>query len=167
MIVVPYVGNVPGEVIAPLPRPLLVQLDRGDSTAYSRRMAAWWSTGDDLIIIEHDVVIHDRVLPAFWRCPKVWCVYPYHVAGSWVTGLGCVRFRGGLLDVLPSAVRDANTIDDDGLRAGDWRRMDVRIAKVLHTLGVHEHIHWPPVTHLHRYPQPPPQHRMVNTRRMP
>lgn len=110
-------------------------------------------TKRDLMLVEHDVVIHDQVFDSFDKCPLPVCAFSYWLGGSYDVGLGCTRFRASLIHMHPGAVSDAGRYIDDGLpTVGHWKRMDTRM---WHVLGP-PHVHEPPVKHLHRYPYEEP-----------
>ena len=130
------------------------ELDPADMTAYSRWMVDRWADGIDLTIVEHDIVIHEGVLPGFADCPDPWCLYPYSGPARQVLAqsLGCVRFRAGLLTAIPLAVKASSAVNDSGdLPPGDWRRLDIRLAGVLRGNGYTPHVHEPMVGHRHHY----------------
>ncbi|HUX70787.1 MAG TPA: hypothetical protein VMV41_09780 [Cellulomonadaceae bacterium] len=63
-----------------------------------------WAQGDDIVVVEHDIVIHEEVLPRFEDCPNVWCANPYPYAfgnSDPYHGTGCVRFRAALTVEFP------------------------------------------------------------------
>lgn len=82
----------------------------GDPLAYWRTMLEHWVPDDDLIVVEHDVVLRPDVLVQFDECPEPWCVFGYadmcHEAcrEAWANMLGCTRFRKELIAAVPDAV---------------------------------------------------------------
>lgn len=63
-----------------------------DDYGYWRQFAQRWG-GDDLVMIEGDVAIHENVIPSFSECDEDWCAFPWTIGGTlnplW---LGCVKF---------------------------------------------------------------------------
>lgn len=57
----------PGAELVPTP----------DDYDYWRELARRWDGSDDLVVIEHDIVIHDQVIPQFAACGSPWCTFPY------------------------------------------------------------------------------------------
>lgn len=120
---------------------------RGDGdTAYGALLAYWWLSRESFVVVEHDIAIHDTVLPQFEECQQPWCTFPYSGGHELLTnGLGCARFAGS----FTSAHRDVA----DALTASPWWCLDTVIAEALGA----PHVHQPPVSHVHRW-QPPPAH---------
>lgn len=127
----------------------------GDPFAYWRAMSRFWVSGDDLMTVEHDNVIHGQVIPQFLECPEPWCSFgyptkpgePYNLL---VVGLGCTRFRKELLAACPPHLVDEvqGACKDCRGVPGCWRHCDVRIRTVLYAAGYKPHVHYPPVGHL-------------------
>lgn len=115
-----------------------------------------WSAGDPLIVVEQDVVPADGVVDDMAACPEPWCSSPYQLGtGVWLDeGLGCTKFSADLMARHPDLMARVGEIDDDGLPAKDWRRLDVRIARVLRGLGYAPHTHRRS-KHLHDYTRRP------------
>ena len=104
----------------------------GDDYAYWREIAKRWGGGEDLLVVEHDIEIHEDVIDQFELCRADWCVFPYagkqpvwggrgvRVPVMLRCALGCVRFRSSLLHKYPSLVAD--------LKYRRWDRLDSQIA---------------------------------------
>lgn len=121
--------------------------------AYWRSLCRWWEScaksRKDLMLVEHDVVVHDDVLRQLDECPEPLCAFTYWLGNAYGYGLGCTRFRGSLARLHPDAVERAGRLTNDGLpMVGHWKRMDTRMWQVLGK----PHVHEPPVKHLHAYP---------------
>lgn len=131
-------------------------IDESDTRGYWQLLGRLWAEPGygDLVVIEHDVEIHNLVLPEFADCREPWCTFPYQGPGPTVpeglllTSLGCVRFTAELREAVPDAVVRYRP---DGAPEGDWRRLDVRICHELQMAGVEVHVHEPPVRHHHVY----------------
>lgn len=132
------------------------EIDPANPSAYARVLVQAWEQPGDLIIIEHDIGIRAGVIEELTACDQPWCGFPYPIGEQLLVCLGCTRFTAHLKASLPGLMGDAAAVgteqDGGGVPAGDWRRMDVRIAARLEALGHHRHRHDPPVTHFHRYP---------------
>lgn len=116
--------------------------------AYWELLAELWAAGEAFLIIEQDVEIHAKVVPALTRCQRPWCGYPYTAQGD-VT-LGCTRFSAQLLAAAPDAVELAGELNDGTVPKRSWQRLDSHLAQVLgDTYGHNPHRHLPPVTHHH------------------
>jgi hypothetical protein len=128
------------------------QIDPGDDTAYSRILVEAWATPGDLTVVEHDVGIRAGVIEELAGCSQPWCGFPYAIGDQLLVCLGCTRFSAHLKASLPDLMAEAAADTDSGVRAGDWRRMDVRIAGHLEGFGHRRHVHLPEVRHFHTYP---------------
>lgn len=126
--------------------------------AYGELLTRLWSEGETFLNVEMDIEIHADVVPMAAACPEPWCVWPFPGPGFWDTSgdsllygsLGCTKFSAELMAGEPDAMTVAGAMNQ-GLRAGDWRRMDVSILPTLRARGYEPHIHWPAVVHHHRY----------------
>lgn len=107
-----------------------------------------WQVGLDLVIVEHDIVIDERVIPEFVACPQPWCGFGYEVAVGYGVYLGCTRFRRTLLDTVPDALELVQQETQSGVPPKAWYRLDVRLDSVLREHGFEPHLHMPPVRHL-------------------
>lgn len=129
--------------------PLKVAISPYDPGAYWRAVAAMWALGQTFAIVEQDIVPHPGALAELERCSEPWCAFPYSLKTGFYAALGCVRFSASLLAEYPEALERVGEIDDDGLPARDWRRLDTRIARVLsQDCDVRIHVHEPAVGHL-------------------
>ena len=132
------------------------ELDPTDDTAYARLLVEAWAWPGDLIIVEHDIGIGPGVIEGFDACRQPWCGHPYSIGEQSLVCLGCTRFTAHLKATLPSLMAQAaatGSEQDGGLvPAGDWRRMDVRIAALLEAHGHWRHPHLPAVQHFHQDP---------------
>jgi hypothetical protein len=123
-----------------------------DDFAYWDEIAARWGRGEDLMIVEHDVEVHDQVLPQFRECSGVWCSFPYEIlaAGHWLeSGTGCVRFTAAVQDLVSAAEIAAVSASCGRCQGqpGCWAHIDVRIALAMAAHDVQVHAHAPPVSH--------------------
>lgn len=128
---------------------------------YNAVMFDNWNSGEDLVVIEEDKVVHYGVIPAFADCDEPWCVFGYSTYPAPYTrpitfGLGCTKFSAAAQREFPATdfmVPDdpawGKCYDCDG--AGCWRFLDSRINKCMLKHGYQTHLHgW--VEHLHQYP---------------
>lgn len=115
-----------------------------------------WSAGESIVVVEQDVLPADGVVEDMLSCPRPWCSSPYRLGtGVWLDeGLGCTKFSAKLTARHPDLMARVGEIDDDGLPAKDWHRLDVRIARVLTQLGYKVHAHRRS-QHLHDYSKRP------------
>lgn len=148
MILVPYVELDP-RVVAAIPEPVCLESVAESETAYFEVLSRYW--GQDLIVIEHDIVIHDKVIPEFLACLEPWCAFPYrHRSGQVAPALGCTRFRKELPDIMDElgAISTTRTGRNDNSRPKIWQRLDTRIHLLLSERGYKCHVHTPEVEHL-------------------
>lgn len=131
------------------------QIPERDDTAYARILVEAWAEPGDLVIVEHDIGIRAGVVEELLSCTQPWCGFPYAIGTALLVCLGCTRFSAHLKASLPGLMAEAASItaemDGGGVPAGDWRRMDIRIAACLERLGHARHAHGPAVTHFHQY----------------
>lgn len=128
-----------------------VKLDPRDQEAYWALLAREWRQSGDLLIIEQDVGIHDRVVPGMAACPEPWCGHPYPIGDLLLVCLGCTRFSAALKAAEPDLLDEVGEDGTGGLPARHWGRLDVRILDHLRARGYQQHQHSPPVRHYHRY----------------
>ena len=145
-IIYPYAEHYP-EAIAALPLDA-EQVDvSADPEAYWRLLRDLWRSGEDFLIVEHDMVLPDGALHTFDSCRREWCAHPYFMYGTWGTWHGVTRYRGGLTRRLPNL--------PDEIRSRTWPSLDSAWINHLRLAGVNEaHWHWPPARHLN--PAHPP-----------
>jgi hypothetical protein len=110
---------------------------------YGNLLLSWWRRGEPFVLVEHDIVLHDRVIPEFEECDHDWCTFSYSTArrGTLYQSLGCVRFSARLLA--------ATQADAGYLRICPWWANDQAIAKICGRAGFAAHTHWPMVEHRH------------------
>jgi hypothetical protein len=162
------------EAVEALP-PDAEQVYVGESlTSYWDALSARWGT-DDLMIVEHDIVLHDQVVEQFEACPNVWCTFPYW-HDEWLDeALGCTRLRLSIQQqITPAEIQEESwgscwecnptatmpTVDElrdlpkwrqrikDGEILGCWRHID---GKLIWSMRRHKQkvcVHLPTVEHL-------------------
>jgi hypothetical protein len=130
----------------------VVWLRPGDPEAYWRFLHERWGLPGDLLIVEHDMEPAEGATAAMLACPRPWCSSPYRIEnGQWLTdGLGCIRLAARLKTRHPDLMDRLGEMTGDGLPPKDWRRLDVRLAQLLRSLGYRPHTHRRSV-HLHDY----------------
>jgi len=107
-----------------------------------------WQAGTDFAVVEHDIVIDERVVPTFERCPEPWCGFGYELAVGYRVALGCTRFRAALMDAVPDLFELTQTETQSGVPRKAWYRLDARVDQILREHGYTPHLHMPPVKHL-------------------
>lgn len=123
---------------------------------YSQLLARLWAERQSFLNVEQDVELTLRAYRQALYCRCEWGVSPYRGSGTgqnlFKRSLGCTRFRSSLLERLPMAVNDANSIDDEGSTTppGHWKRLDGRLSHVLDKANVKPHLH-DEVPHHHVY----------------
>lgn len=105
-----------------------------DDRAYVRLMQEAWRWDDQLLVIEHDIVVHRYVVPQLEACSLPVCAFPYQLLGRITTGLGCTRFAERDVDLLDSLITPDTT----------WSTLDIVLLSALPQAHEHE----PPVGHI-------------------
>lgn len=115
----------------------------GAGFIYGRLLRDWVARGEAFAIVEHDVVLHDEVMPSFEACLEPWCSYPYSTAkgGRMYEALGCVRYRREAVQ----AIRE----DAPVFGIMPWYGLDQVMCRLLMDAGLLPHHHWPMVEHQH------------------
>lgn len=119
----------------------------GDSdTDYWEALRRFWARGEDLLVLEHDVICRPDVLEGFETCAESWCLHRYSNhdwsdAEAWRNAIGCTRFRRELIAAVPDAVANIEP------QHRDWRNVCDGIGSNLRAAGFSHHWHEPPVTH--------------------
>lgn len=179
IILVPWVNEYPTEAVEALADAgaygwEVVPEDVGpagrDHTNYHRTLTETWKQcargGVDLMVVEHDNVIHATVFEQFEECPERYCTFLYWIGASFSYGLGCTRFRAALIREHPDLIDAAGARVDDGIPIPNTHlRLDTRLRdeardRLLITIepggNAHPCIHDPPVAHRHNYAMPEP-----------
>jgi len=139
-LVFPYTERHP-EAIAALPVEAEQTDVSSDPEAYWRLLREAWRSGEDFLIVEHDMVLPPGAILAFERCRREWCAHPYFMYGTWGTWHGVTRYRGSLTRRLP-------TLPDEIVNRA-WPALDSAWINNLRRAGYNEgHWHWPPARHL-------------------
>jgi hypothetical protein len=146
----------------------------GGFTDYWEAISSRWGS-DDLMVVEHDIMIHDEVLRQFEECPNVWCTFPYWKNEWFDNALGCTRFRlevqqeispqeiqeeswGSCWECNPHATLPTHDelLDLTKWRArvqggeilGCWRHIDGKIIWSMQRHNIKACVHLPTVEHL-------------------
>ena len=117
--------------------------------AYHELLCELWAADEAFLIVEHDVEIHERVIPELEACGEAWCAFPYAIGYPPLpidSSLGCTRFSAEAIRLVPDLM--------SMLPVRDWRRQDCEINPRLRTAGLEPHVHLPAVKHHHAYPAP-------------
>jgi hypothetical protein len=92
-------------------------------TAYWELVNTLWHEGNDVIIVEQDIVPPADVIPSFDVCHFWFCTAKYqystrndHIYGGnehkgWLGGLGCCRFSHRLMELYPNAIENAGNLE--------------------------------------------------------
>lgn len=150
--VVPYTLS-PTQTVAALTRARARAIEivyvGGARSDYHRLLAALWDAGRTFAVVEHDIEIHEEVVPTFESCAHDWCLYPYprHLLPETLLteNLGCTRFGEKLLTSEPDLIQRAGEFPEKPM---DWSRLDDAIRLELRRRGYAPVLHGPPVRHL-------------------
>lgn len=108
---------------------------------------------EDLVVIEHDIEIHDQVISQFASCPSDWCTfaywYPYPADPQMVyQALGCTKFSARLQRQFPIQAIEERAERQDGLPPRPvWHSCDIYITRALICGDVETCRHEPAVIH--------------------
>ncbi len=119
-------------------------MDLGTShDAYYNALSELWRGGKTFLVVEHDIEIHEGVLPQLRECDEPWCLFPYRGPEDVMltSSLGCTLFSAELLARHPQVMAE--------LPVRDWRRLDCELSPRLMQLGYEPHVHEPMVLHHH------------------
>lgn len=113
---------------------------------------SFWGNDDDLMVVEHDIILHEDVIPQFEACPQPWCLFPFRYRPDTDflrSSTGCARYRREFREkVTPEMIEavpgSCNRCDG---RTGCWAHMDGRIHHAGEEAGFTIHVHWPSVGH--------------------
>lgn len=124
----------------------------GSDTAYFSLLDRLWSTGETLTLVEHDIVISAEALDSLDACPREWCScrYPY-LAGTYA-GLGCTRFRAGLIARHPDLMTIVASMSNDSHEPRHWCTLDAFMGSILMRRGERQCTDHPEVGHPSRSP---------------
>ena len=126
------------------------RLCEGDQGYWQVLASVWGHCRDDLVIVEHDIVVNPGSVSELVECPEHWCVFPYeYLDDHYGVGLGCVKFSRWLqarADNLMQRVGDASR--DRMHPQKHWCRLDILIAGEVRAWHLSRHIHQPPVGHI-------------------
>lgn len=113
--------------------------------SYAEALAVRWLGLDDLVVIEHDIVVHAAVLSEFRSCREPWCVFPYDLSpdNPIDRGLGCARFTAEAQRLVPFTAVLATPVCEPG----HWRHLDGQVAEAFESADIERHVHGPSVEH--------------------
>lgn len=125
--------------------------------AYWSAVRDRWTGERDLVIIEHDVVVHDQVMPEFAQCDRLWCTFPYPCAqgGQFETGAGCARYSKYLQRFIPASEIEEKAVHwvycdcppecSPGIC---WHHMDAYLVGAFQRYDISLHLHEGAVGHV-------------------
>ena len=151
-VVVPYVPRfLHADVLSALVscNPEAIDVSASDY-AYGELLVRLWSPpfDEDLMIVEHDIVVGLSTVDQLITCACEWGAFPYLINGEDITGLGCVRFRREFMAAHPEAMRHAvRSTNPGGMPPGHFVRLDGWVRQALRP--AEPHVHQPRVAHHH------------------
>ena len=123
----------------------------GSDEAMWEMWAALWREREDVVVVEHDIVVHAAVVPEFAACAEPWCTFAYPYAfgnDNPYHGTGCVRFRGELMEAVPDLWARVAAKDGPHHPPKHWCSLDGFSQLELWQHGFKNHRHEPPVGHV-------------------
>lgn len=116
----------------------------GSDEDYWELLYDLWAARQDFCIVEHDIIIAPGILAEFESCPELWCVSPYpYMHGGEYAGLGCVRFRAEVMNVMPRLMDDVATRTNTKHPSKHWCTLDAWIQEKLYGQRFSPHRHAP------------------------
>lgn len=103
--------------------------------SYYELLKSLWEKPEDVIIVEHDVIIHDKVISEFETCPEVWCGFGY--PNPHTVCIGCSKLTAEHMRQIPDLW--------DRIFLRNWRNLDGHHASLYDKLGLRPHQHTPVV----------------------
>jgi len=107
----------------------------GSDDAYWGVLAGLWAAGEDFAVVEHDIIPAPGALASFEACAHGWCSCPYPYLAGTYAGLGCTRFRAGLIARQPDLMDVVATMSNDSHPPKSWCTLDAWIQVVLRQRG--------------------------------
>lgn len=107
-----------------------------DDAAYFRLLASLWAAGGTFTVVEHDIIPTREALDSLESCDAEWCASPYpYLYGELMFGLGCTRFRSGLIARHPDLFNVVAGMFDSGHPPMHWCRLDAWMFQTLMARG--------------------------------
>ncbi len=157
-IVVPFVLRyLRAETVAAVPDARFVDVS-SDNYAYWRLLSDLCEECETFLIVEHDMAPTRAQIDAICACPEPWCSAEYQMDDIVAAAFGFVKFDAqilGVLGVVLSSILSQHRV---------WSGLDSMVIAELHRRGYKEHVHQPPVRHLHEPAPPPEQRRRILTK---
>lgn len=118
-----------------------------DDYAYWHAVYSRWTGEQDLMIVEHDIEIHEGVYESLRDCPEPWCSFSYKAAPldgvkctDLSTGFGCAKFSA-----------EAQRLTKDFPKSPQvWDIIDRETIRLMGAIGMQPHVHGK-VKHHHLY----------------
>jgi hypothetical protein len=141
----------------------------GSNTAYPDAVRARWDTGEDLVIIEHDILPWPGAIDELLACPFDLCGLPYVEHSTFATALGCTRI-GQRVQSSTEIPLTTTTQGPPFEHPVTWNTLDWDLFSVVQSAGFRLDVHAPPVVHLHegfRWDRSAPPWQPFDTARRP
>ncbi len=126
----------------------------GDSFGYWREIRARWQGTEDLMLIEHDVLIGEDTVASLRDCGYDWCCFAYPIFRNHQRlryGLGCTKFSAvAQRAVSARLIAEGFALCKECHGMGCWYHLDGRISILMREAGFRPHVHGD-VIHLHDY----------------
>ena len=126
--------------------------------AYWELISSLWREAQDFAVVEHDVIVRPDTFDEFENCQGDWCAFQIPYLHGYYPGMGCVRFRAGLMRAYPSLLDQVAAMSNEKHPRRHWCVVDGFMRFILtERLMVSQCVHQPPVGHYRTYkthPQP-------------
>jgi hypothetical protein len=124
----------------------------GSESAYWELLAELWGAGEAFALVEHDVIPSAEVLASLGACQADWCAAPFPYVNGLIAGLGCTRFRPGIITRNPDLLNVVALMSDEKHPPRHWCRLDAWTDLVLSRRGERRCRDHPQAGHLGRSP---------------
>jgi hypothetical protein len=113
-----------------------------DKESYWRLLCDLWALGEDVVIVEHDIIPWPGAIDELLKCPAGWCTYTYEMKEGFGVhhAFGCAKLGATLMSELPDVWKNVGTTY--------WRTLDSQLCDYAQRHAIIPHPHRPPVTHL-------------------
>lgn len=128
-------------------RPRYVDVSSSED-AYWQLLSSLWADGQDVVIVEHDVIPDADAIEDLLDCPEPWCAQPYpYVYDRLNWGLACTMFTATAMKRVPDLWTHVAVMSDYLHPPLHWCRLDAWSHRVLTAHGIDRHDHGLQVWH--------------------
>lgn len=131
---------------------VLWQVDRADPYAYGALLAEQWNRGQDLVVVEQDIIVPDGAIDMMVSCTAPWCSHLYYTGTEVPSyGLGLCKFSVAVQSYWPTLAEQAARSYTGKARSMRYEALNERYISLMNHWGYKVHLHEPAALHLHEY----------------